>query len=723
LEPWVWIFDNPLPYSGKRAHQSSVSAGLHHHFFYGATETLTVNTGDILFTYVYIDPDNIPSQIMLQWDDGSGGLVAWNHRAYWGQNLIFPNVADGPANHFAGPLPTAAHWVRLEVPASAVGLEGHVLSGMDFSLYNGRVTWDYSGRTSVAQAPTTETLSAATSGTVTFFTAATLAPGQGATFTGSYTIPANAGCSITSTLTATGNDKCVGTQVSAQTSSTCPLATSPGIFVTQQCPATAPGQGGVLNYTGTVSNTGNVVLTNVVVYANNWTASNTVVYTTAFLLPGGSASFKGSYNVPNNCCSVWNTLTATGADCSGIVVTDAVTQTCPVQTVPAISVTKVCPVVAVAPGDILHYSGVVSNAGNIALTNVIVASSVPGTNFLGPIALSPGEAVPYYAAYTTPPDFCGTDTVTARGLDACTGVPVASSVTVSCPVVTNPRIAVTHSCPPQPTPKGGTHTFTGTVSNSGNVTLSNVFVVVNEPQPNTPVIGPITLAPGASAPFTGSYTAPLCCCEFVDMVTAKGQDQCSGATVTATSSTVCPLLSTPSLTVTRVCPTTSVQPGGVFTYTGVVSNSGDVVLTNVVVVSNQPTNNTPVLGPIDLAPGETEEFSGSYTVAAGSNPALDTVQASGTDICQARTVFAKANCSGPVNVLSIDPPVIVEGWLRITWKAQPGVKYCLQSKSGTTGAAWVTIPGTVTATTDSAYMEAPVESDDVSLYRVMILDQ
>jgi hypothetical protein len=41
-----------------------------------------------------------------------------------------------------GSLPTAGQWVRLQVPASAVGLEGRVIEGMAFTLYSGRAAWD-----------------------------------------------------------------------------------------------------------------------------------------------------------------------------------------------------------------------------------------------------------------------------------------------------------------------------------------------------------------------------------------------------------------------------------------------------------------------------------------------------------------------------------------------------------------------------------------------------
>jgi uncharacterized repeat protein (TIGR01451 family) len=111
-----------------------------------------------------------------------------------------------------------------------------------------------------------------------------------------------------------------------------------------------------------------------------------------------------------------------------------------------------------------------------------------------------------------------------------------SSVTSACQVVTTPRLTLTKNCPGQPTPRGGTLTYTGSVSNSGNVTLANVFVVDNQPSNNTPVLGPITLAPGAVTNFSASYIAPLDCCQVTDTLSARGQDVCSGAFVAATAS-------------------------------------------------------------------------------------------------------------------------------------------------------------------------------------------
>jgi hypothetical protein len=128
-----------------KAHQSALVPGYHDHTFQQASDAMTVASGDILFVYVYLDPANSPREIMLSWFDGS-----WEHRAFWGESLI-PYGTYGTASlRPMGGLPSAGGWVRLEVPASLVGLEGKSVTAMSFSLYDGRVTWDAAGRNTAA---------------------------------------------------------------------------------------------------------------------------------------------------------------------------------------------------------------------------------------------------------------------------------------------------------------------------------------------------------------------------------------------------------------------------------------------------------------------------------------------------------------------------------------------------------------------------------------------
>lgn len=141
-ETWNWVSGNPVPSSGGVSHQSAIYANWHQHYFHSATQTLSVNPGERLIADVYIDPWNPAREIMLQWNDGS-----WEHRAYWGENLI-PWGTDGTTSRrYMGPLPEAGRWVRLEVPAADVGLEGRVLNGMAFTMFGGRAAWDRAGKT------------------------------------------------------------------------------------------------------------------------------------------------------------------------------------------------------------------------------------------------------------------------------------------------------------------------------------------------------------------------------------------------------------------------------------------------------------------------------------------------------------------------------------------------------------------------------------------------
>ncbi len=140
-EPFNWVSTNPPPFSGSLSHQSALMSGFHQHYFQNASSTMAVNAGDLLIAYVFLDPANPPTAMLLQWNDGS-----WEHRAYWGTNS-FPWGVDGTnSRRFMGPVPPTGQWVRLEVPASVVGLEGRTLNGMAFGLIGGRATWDHAGK-------------------------------------------------------------------------------------------------------------------------------------------------------------------------------------------------------------------------------------------------------------------------------------------------------------------------------------------------------------------------------------------------------------------------------------------------------------------------------------------------------------------------------------------------------------------------------------------------
>ena len=120
------------------------SKALVQHIADAAKQPLELVEGDVLFSYVWLDPKNPPTQVMLQFHHHKGG---WSHRAYWGgDDIPFGKGADSDAHRKLGDLPKAGEWVRLEVPIAQVGLKaGDKLTNLAYTQFSGLVYWDDAG--------------------------------------------------------------------------------------------------------------------------------------------------------------------------------------------------------------------------------------------------------------------------------------------------------------------------------------------------------------------------------------------------------------------------------------------------------------------------------------------------------------------------------------------------------------------------------------------------
>ena len=138
--PWKFV-TAPAPVFSGKVSSTRTARGLSQHLFDDAPEPLKVGADDVFFCYVHLDPRNPPKEIMLQWNDGN-----WNHRAYWGGDHIDWGNANTVSRKRIADLPRAGEWVRLEVPAVAVGVKaGAEVKGWAFTQFDGTVHWDRAG--------------------------------------------------------------------------------------------------------------------------------------------------------------------------------------------------------------------------------------------------------------------------------------------------------------------------------------------------------------------------------------------------------------------------------------------------------------------------------------------------------------------------------------------------------------------------------------------------
>jgi mono/diheme cytochrome c family protein len=150
---WKWISKSEGPvFSGERAHSQSGKGKQLQHFAVGAEKPLRVNSEDTLFAYVYLDPKDPAREIMMQWNDGN-----WEHRAFWGDDLIKFGEANTPSRRRIGPLPKTGEWVRLEVPARQLGITSPIdFAGWSFDQQGGTIFWDKAGVVKVPKNPNRE---------------------------------------------------------------------------------------------------------------------------------------------------------------------------------------------------------------------------------------------------------------------------------------------------------------------------------------------------------------------------------------------------------------------------------------------------------------------------------------------------------------------------------------------------------------------------------------
>ena len=418
----------------------------------------------------------------------------------------------------------------------------------------------------------------------------------------------------------------------------------------------------IINYEFTITNQGNVSLSSILL--NDPLVTN-AVYSSgddgdSILQIGETWICNGSYAITQqdiDAGEVVNSASVIGTSPTAVVVSDISGDTITNNTP---TVTDLCQAASLAlvkdgtyddgdctseVGDVIAYSFSVTNTGNVTLTNVIVADPLV-TMLGGPIAsLAPGaiDTTSYTASYTiTQQDIDAgvfSNQATATGtapsgtsVTDVSGTSIDNDTPTDTPICQDPAIALikdgTYDDGDCTSEVGDVIAYSFSVTNTGNVTLTNVIVA--DPLV-TMVGGPIaSLAPGAidTASYTASYTITqqdIDAGVFSNQATATGTTP-SGSDVTDLSGTS---VDNDTPTDTPICQDASIAlikvgtyndedctaaAGDVIAYSFSVTNTGNVTLTNVIVADPLVTM---VGGPIaSLAPGaiDTASYTASYTI-------------------------------------------------------------------------------------------------------------
>lgn len=454
--------------------------------------------------------------------------------------------------------------------------------------------------------------------------------------------------------------------------------------VTSAALSSPPRPGDVITYGFAIHNTGNVTLTDIditelvadVVVQNTtgWTGPlaagdvNTDAFTATYALKQADID-RGSFA---NTASVSGTgpgpggVPVTVTDTSGTATTNDTPVEQPLTKASSLSIVKSHTAALSTPpqvGDEITYSFVVTNTGNVTLSDVVVTD--PLADLVMPVTtiptLLPGaeNAVTLTATYAVKQSDIAAGEVRniaeVEGVykDPITGtdtaVPPVSSNEIVVPLTRLPSIALVKSAMSalsEPAVEGEIITYTFVVTNTGNLDLTDVEITDPLPgiTPSNFAVG--NLAPGASQTFTATYpiVAADITAEKVEnqaTVTANYQDgpvkqpidDLSGPTNDLDEPVVMPVVPpAPALEIVKSGSFEDSDASGAptagdrLTFTFKVKNSGNIPLDEVVPVDAGPTFNGRPAGtslsaitpaPLTLAPGQEATFTATYPLTQG----------------------------------------------------------------------------------------------------------
>ncbi|WP_040481787.1 DUF7507 domain-containing protein, partial [Mariniradius saccharolyticus] len=319
-----------------------------------------------------------------------------------------------------------------------------------------------------------------------------------------------------------------------------------------------------------------------------------------------SQSFNTSYTATQADIDAGSVANTASASSGSVSVSDQVTVNA-VQS-PALSIQKTVAEGSYdAVGDVLNYTIVVTNTGNVTLSNVVVVDPLTGLNQTI-ASLAPTASQSFNTSYTIVQSDLDNGSVGNTASASSGSVSVSDQVVVN--AVQSPALSIDKSVAESSFDAvGDVLNYTIVVTNTGNTTLSNVVVV----DPLTGLNQTIaSLAPTASQSFNTSYTIVQ---SDLDNGSVANTASASSGSVSVSDQVVVNAVQSPALSIDKSVAESSYDAvGDVLNYTIVVTNTGNTTLSNVVVVDPLTGLNQTIAS---LAPTASQSFNTSYAVTQG----------------------------------------------------------------------------------------------------------
>jgi uncharacterized repeat protein (TIGR01451 family) len=322
----------------------------------------------------------------------------------------------------------------------------------------------------------------------------------------------------------------------------------------------------------------------------------------------------------------------------------------------------------VKEGETITYTIKVENTGNVTVSSLALNDILEGIELgaLDKTTIAPGETATATATYVVKQSDVDKgkidNTVTAKGKDPKNAEVTDDDSETVTTVTAEAQIEVTKTADKTSEAKvNDTITYTITVKNTGNVTVSSLALNDILEGIELGALDKTTIAPGETATATATYVVKQSDVDkgkINNTVTATGKDP-KGADVKASDSAeVTTVAADAKLTVEKTAdPTSGVKVGDKVTYTVVVTNSGNVTVTGIALSDTLVKLSEAAF---DLVPAGTKTINYEYTVTQADVDAgkiNNTATATGKD---PKGADVKASDSAEVTTVAADAKLTVE---------------------------------------------------------------